>query len=283
MSNATDPTAVSKEVEGCLKYLESLASLARVRQQGNCPDWFLVAESPDDGEDVGTGIYTFWHNAQRLVAYVASTTRRFDSVEPVFSQNAASDDLLTCCDCHGASFHELAVALCRSGMYKLAPAFESGAELVLWMETVWKAQSPPSIQDALSAVGRWSLNPAGALQVLDQSCLPAIDFNWLQAGIRKELSRVSVGCNDQLTSVNPECAESSTRSTKGPTVNQRMLEELQADHESRGLSASQWAKRLRCSKSVVVDSETWKTLQMGRNTIASDNACTKRRGHRPTS
>ncbi|MCI0419395.1 MAG: hypothetical protein L0312_09270, partial [Acidobacteria bacterium] len=45
-----------------------------------------------------------------------------------------------------------------------------------------------------------------------------------------------------------------------PSVNARMLETIQANHEAIGWSSTQWSEHLQCAKSTVVETPTWKNL-----------------------
>jgi hypothetical protein len=62
-----------------------------------------------------------------------------------------------------------------------------------------------------------------------------------------------------------------------PRVNARMLETIQANPEAMGWNSKQWAEHLRCAKSSVVDTQTWKDLSMRRDRERAERARDRRR------
>lgn len=62
-----------------------------------------------------------------------------------------------------------------------------------------------------------------------------------------------------------------------PSVNARMLETIQADPGAMGWTSSKWAKHLKCVKSSVVATETWKNMQMVRERNRAERAQDRRR------
>lgn len=64
------------------------------------------------------------------------------------------------------------------------------------------------------------------------------------------------------------------------SISARMLERIQNDHASRGWTARQWAKTLKCSLAGVCDSKAWKELQKHRLSQGSDRASSKRHNRR---
>ena len=65
-----------------------------------------------------------------------------------------------------------------------------------------------------------------------------------------------------------------------PSVNARMLEALQKNHETRGYTAKQWAKELGCVQSTVVETDTWKSLAVTREKIKTERSKDRRRKKR---
>jgi hypothetical protein len=61
------------------------------------------------------------------------------------------------------------------------------------------------------------------------------------------------------------------------TVNARMLETLQVDSGARGWTCKQWAQHLRCGKSTVAETKTWKELGMMRKQSEAERAKDRRR------
>lgn len=62
-----------------------------------------------------------------------------------------------------------------------------------------------------------------------------------------------------------------------PSVNARMLETIQSDPEAMGWNSRQWAEYLKCAKSTVVETRTWKDLSMGRDRERAERARDRRR------
>jgi hypothetical protein len=59
-------------------------------------------------------------------------------------------------------------------------------------------------------------------------------------------------------------------------INARMLETIQNNPEAMGWTSPQWAKHLKCAKSSVVDTETWKDLTMRRQRNRAERAQDRR-------
>jgi hypothetical protein len=60
-------------------------------------------------------------------------------------------------------------------------------------------------------------------------------------------------------------------------VNARMIETIQTIAEALGWNSTQWAKHLKCAKSSVVATKTWKDLTMGRERTKAERAKDRRR------
>jgi hypothetical protein len=60
-------------------------------------------------------------------------------------------------------------------------------------------------------------------------------------------------------------------------INARMLEEIQANPDAMGWSCKQWAQHLKCAKSSVVETQTWKDLAMRREREKAERAQDRRR------
>jgi hypothetical protein len=61
------------------------------------------------------------------------------------------------------------------------------------------------------------------------------------------------------------------------SVNARMLETIQANTKALGWNSLQWAKHLKCAKSSVVETQTWKDLAMRRDRDRAERAEKRRR------
>ena len=64
---------------------------------------------------------------------------------------------------------------------------------------------------------------------------------------------------------------------KGKNINGRMLDAIQEDQEALGWNSRQWAEHLKCAKSSVVETKTWKDLQMRRERDKAERAKDRRR------
>jgi hypothetical protein len=62
-----------------------------------------------------------------------------------------------------------------------------------------------------------------------------------------------------------------------PGINARMLDTIQTNTEAMGWSCRQWAEHLKCAKSSVVETPTWKNLAMGRHRERAERARDRRR------
>jgi hypothetical protein len=62
-----------------------------------------------------------------------------------------------------------------------------------------------------------------------------------------------------------------------PSVNARMLETMQRNPESHGWSASRWAGHLKCAKSSIAGTPTWKDLALVRVRLNAEHAADRRR------
>lgn len=60
------------------------------------------------------------------------------------------------------------------------------------------------------------------------------------------------------------------------TVNARMLEIMSDDPEVRGWTAQQWAKKLKCGRSTVVETKTWQDLELVREKQKAERAKDRR-------
>jgi hypothetical protein len=67
------------------------------------------------------------------------------------------------------------------------------------------------------------------------------------------------------------------KSPRKATVNIRMLEVIQDNPESLGWNSPQWARHLKCGKSTVVETKTWKDLRTGRERERAERALDRRR------
>ena len=80
----------------------------------------------------------------------------------------------------------------------------------------------------------------------------------------------------------PECTSPPTsrkasKSGRKATVNVRMLEAIQENPEAMGWNSPKWAKFLKCGKSSVVETKTWKTLSTSRERERAERALDRRR------
>jgi hypothetical protein len=65
-------------------------------------------------------------------------------------------------------------------------------------------------------------------------------------------------------------------STPKAGVNARMIETIQSNHEAMGWTCTQWAKHLRCGKSTVAETKTWKDITMARDRKRAELATDRR-------
>jgi hypothetical protein len=80
----------------------------------------------------------------------------------------------------------------------------------------------------------------------------------------------------------PECTSPPTsrkasKSGRKATVNVRMLEAIQENPEAMGWNSPKWAKFLKCVKSSVVETKTWKGLSTSRERERAERALDRRR------
>jgi hypothetical protein len=80
-----------------------------------------------------------------------------------------------------------------------------------------------------------------------------------------------------------EVAPSSKRRIKKPSVNDRMRLTLLDNDEALGWSASKWAEHLKCTKSTVAGTDTWKTLEQTRLRNKAQHRLDRRRKTKPPS
>jgi hypothetical protein len=82
---------------------------------------------------------------------------------------------------------------------------------------------------------------------------------------------------EQPTDMTPRPPAGKTGPRRMPTVNARMIDTIQADADAMGWNSAQWARHLRCAKSTVVETATWKNLTMGRDRARAEKAKDRRR------
>lgn len=66
-------------------------------------------------------------------------------------------------------------------------------------------------------------------------------------------------------------------SRRRPGINARMIETIRKNPEAMGLSSPRWAKQLKCAKSSVVETDTWKDLTTLRERERAERARDRRR------
>ena len=94
------------------------------------------------------------------------------------------------------------------------------------------------------------------------------------------LGRVFRKCGESSetkTEDNDQDFRAQSRKRSKGTVNARMLETLQKNSESRGWTCTRWSKLLKCAKSTVVETATWKVLAMARKKISAERAMDRHR------
>jgi hypothetical protein len=67
------------------------------------------------------------------------------------------------------------------------------------------------------------------------------------------------------------------RDNRPKRINAKMLEVIQNNHEAMGWNSRKWAEHLRCSKSAVVETQTWKDLGMRRDRERAERRKDRRR------
>jgi hypothetical protein len=80
---------------------------------------------------------------------------------------------------------------------------------------------------------------------------------------------------DRLSNVAAPGSENSGAVRPRATVNSRMIEVFQKDHEASGWTAKQWAIRLKCSPAAVVGTSVWKNLTLEREQGKAERASRK--------
>jgi hypothetical protein len=106
------------------------------------------------------------------------------------------------------------------------------------------------------------------------------DHRAIAAAVEQEAARLMI----DPPAPQGDMAEHPTNSEDGPRVvqrpagiNARMLEAIQANPEVMGWNSSQWAKHLKCAKSSVVETQTWKDLSIRRDRHRAERARDRRR------
>lgn len=102
------------------------------------------------------------------------------------------------------------------------------------------------------------------------------------AAIRAILERVDAlsAAKDKLGSRKEPATGTTKQQTVGkrPGINARMLEAMQANPQMvMGWSAARWAKHLKCAKSSIAATATWKDLMMARERVKAERAVNRRR------
>jgi hypothetical protein len=69
----------------------------------------------------------------------------------------------------------------------------------------------------------------------------------------------------------------STRPKRKASINARMMETIQSNFEAAGWSCRRWAEELRCAKSSVAETRTWKDLTMQRDRLRAERRKDRRR------
>jgi hypothetical protein len=95
---------------------------------------------------------------------------------------------------------------------------------------------------------------------------------------------VAAASRDSATAAEPvpangsHASQSDTQSVpRKASINARMLETIQKNHEARGWGCKRWAEHLKCAKSSVVETQTWKTLSTLRDRERAERARDRRR------
>jgi hypothetical protein len=73
----------------------------------------------------------------------------------------------------------------------------------------------------------------------------------------------------------------SPKPAQKPSINARMLETIQTNPDAIGWSSTQWVNHLLCAKSSVVETHTWKDLQMARVRRRAERAKDRRHNRKP--
>ena len=90
-------------------------------------------------------------------------------------------------------------------------------------------------------------------------------MNWLKSPASKNTSQ----CKDEV--------EISKSSRKSATVNDQMAGTITENHEAMGWNSTQWAEYLKCGKSTVVETATWKKLESARLQAKAERTNDRRR------
>jgi hypothetical protein len=113
--------------------------------------------------------------------------------------------------------------------------------------------------------------------------VPPLNVDSTEKIILRELDRA--GRRAYTDAVAEESGRVSNRRREAPpapgrkaSVNARMMEEIQRNpEEAMGWTSTQWAKRLKCARSSVVDTATWDNLKMARERNRAERARDRRR------
>jgi len=93
----------------------------------------------------------------------------------------------------------------------------------------------------------------------------------------RELAEEEIAREERTDHDGDRPAPAANGNVKGKQVNARMLEEIMNNPNARGWTAAKWASHLKCAKSSVIDTPTWKALREHRETLRAERAKAKRR------
>ncbi|MDG1510508.1 MAG: hypothetical protein P8R31_02365, partial [Mariniblastus sp.] len=86
--------------------------------------------------------------------------------------------------------------------------------------------------------------------------------------------------NSKLMRIEKEANSTKTngqKPTRPATVNQRMAGKITENYEALGWNSTQWAKHLKCAKSTVVATATWKQLKVAQQKAKAEGMKDRRR------
>lgn len=108
------------------------------------------------------------------------------------------------------------------------------------------------------------------------------DMNALRSVAESLIQKSSESNGQDGPAINAESADNRVKTKiKGKaSINARMLETMQLNSESHGWSAAQWAMHLKCAKSSVVETPTWKDLALVRDRMRAERAADRRQNQR---
>jgi hypothetical protein len=189
--------------------------------------------------------------------------------------SATADVVVTIGNVHGGSWHGVVANLCRLVCYRvrrLADRYE--------ISDAQHGQSARLTDDQLSMV---------ILQHFDEfsACIHAIfpkdlfDSNELPARLQKEKEKAQRLCDagnpPSRDDVDKPPGQTGKSARRKATVKERMAGIILENSAAMGWNSSRWARELKCAKSTVVETSTWRAFEKARKQGTAERAKDRRR------